>query len=126
MDDLKYRNFKKLRAVYEEHGKIIIGVDFDDTIFSLEKETEQSCQLVRKLLKECVPFSTICLYTVADNQSLSYKVALMREWGFKPDFINESPVKLGNGDKPFFNILLDDKAGLKEAYETLEEFQLRL
>ena len=35
------------------------------------------------------------------------------------DYINESPVL--NTRKPYYNILLDDRAGLEEAYFTLKE-----
>ena len=36
-----------------------------------------------------------------------------------PDYINESPLLPGT-KKPFFNILLDDRAGLESAYLVLK------
>lgn len=117
---------EKLLNAFDAHGKIIVGVDFDDTIFALDKRYTLLCAEVRALLKAVKPDAVICLYTVADNQSLQYKLELMKLWGIEPDFINESPVKLGNGVKPFFNILLDDKAGLVEAYNLLLKFKNEL
>lgn len=115
-------DLERLYEVYKKHGKIIIGVDFDDTIFALDPRREKMCEAVRTLLKQCSKYAKICLYTVADKHSLKYKVKLMEFWGISPDFVNESPIKLGDGSKPYFNVLLDDKAGLTESYELLNKF----
>lgn len=112
----------KLFNSYREHKKIIIGVDFDDTLFPLDDRWEKLCQLVRSELRATGSKATICLYTVADNQSIRYKLELMRLWGIPADYVNKSPIKLGNGEKPFFNLLLDDKAGLQESLSLLIEF----
>ncbi len=116
---------EKLISVYKEHGKIIIGVDFDDTIYPFTKVAyiEARCHMLTELLKELRDVATLCLYTVAATDVLHYKEYIMQLKGIKPDFINESPVKLGDGTKPFFNILLDDKAGLNEAIKTLVKFK---
>ena len=45
----------------------------------------------------------------------------MRLWGIEPEFVNESPIELGDGGKPFFNILIDDKAGFTEVYNLLHK-----
>jgi len=121
----KFR-FEKLLEAHKEHGKIIIGVDFDDTIFPLNQIYANRCANTRKLLQDLKEHAIICLYTVADEQSLKYKVELMRLWGITPDHINKSPVKLGDGGKPFFNVLLDDKAGLIETYNLLLNFKNQL
>lgn len=111
-----------LLTVYEEHGTIIVGVDFDDTIFPYNKRSKTQCETVREVLLQARPYITICLYTIADEQSLKYKLALMEMWGLTPDYVNESPVKM-SGPKPYFNLLLDDKAGLFEATSTLRKFK---
>jgi hypothetical protein len=118
----------KLLQIYKEHNNIIIGVDFDDTIFAIDPDNKKRCESLRLLLKECKAFSIICLYTVADPISLQYKIALMKEWGLTPDCINEGPLdhKWGNPKKPFFNLLLDDKSGLNETIKILQEFNLAL
>lgn len=121
-----YFRYNKLKEVYKEYSTIIVGVDFDDTLFALNDVYKDTSKAIRQLLLEAKPIITLCLYTVADDQSLKYKIALMEEWGIAPDYVNESPVKLGNGDKPFFNILLDDKAGLIESFELLREFNEKL
>ncbi len=123
----------KLKKSWDDHKSIIVGVDFDDTVFpfnNANKENVDRCALVRALLTtlksdindyggDCC----ICLYTVADAQSLPYKIEIMKLYGLEADFVNEGPLdeKWGNPKKPFFNILLDDKAGLNESIEVLEE-----
>lgn len=117
---------QKLVDAWKEHGSIIVGVDFDDTIFPLTPNDyiTNRCSIVQDLLIALLDLDSIilCLYTVSDNQSIQYKRTLMDLWKISPHKINNSPVSLGNGDKPFFNILLDDKAGLNETIEILQEF----
>lgn len=120
--EVSNKQLQKLNDIYFEHGSLIIGVDFDDTIFALDPQREVICNSIRKLIKECKVHSEICLYTVASNQDIKYKIELMKLWGIEPNYVNESSVKLGNGAKPFFNILLDDKAGLIESYNLLKKF----
>lgn len=114
---------KRLLDVYNEHGKIIVGLDFDDTVFPLNDLQSDICFKVRQLILGLQPDITICLYTISDAQSLKYKLALLNYWDIYPDYINESPVKFGDCIKPYFNILLDDKAGLPYTLEVLTKFK---
>jgi hypothetical protein len=116
----------KLIETYKQHGKIVVGVDFDDTVFPYtnSKFIEDRCKKVRELLLEIKEMISICLYTVSDEQTLKYKHHIMIQYGLDPDFINDSPVSPWKGSKKlFFNILLDDKAGLNETIEILTEFK---
>lgn len=120
---------EKLIGIWRVHGKIVVGVDFDDTVFPFtsSKHVEDRCEIARNLLKELKEHISLCLYTVADEQSMVYKLHIMREYGLVPDFVNESPVQpYGKTAKPFFNILLDDKAGLNETLEILTEFKQQI
>ena len=117
---------QKLINIYNEHGAIIVGCDFDDTVypFSNNKFIEDRCEVVKALLIELRDHIKICLYTVSDPETLQYKSHIMRLYGLDPDFINDSPVgPWKDSKKLFFNILLDDKAGLNEAIEILTEFK---
>lgn len=120
-------DLQKLYNVYKQHGKIIIGLDFDDTIFPLSsnKAVIDRCSLVVEAVKNHIIKThpdnkpIICLYTNSDEQSLVYKKFITEHtYRIPVDYVNESPVLTGNG-KPFFNILLDDKAGLNESYKRL-------
>lgn len=116
----------KLLDVYRKHGEIIVGLDFDDTVFPLTVSecVEERCARVRELIRSFDDGDLcICVYTVSDDSSLEYKKFILHSFGIYCDYINTSPVKIGNGAKPFFNILLDDKAGLNESIEILTEFK---
>lgn len=112
----------KLMEAFNRHGKIVIGVDFDDTFFTNVPELQKRCENVRSLLKEAMPFATICLWTVADPRSLDYKVEIMRLYGIPTQHPNSSPVEYPQSRKPYFNLLLDDNAGLRSAMGDLRTF----
>jgi len=117
---------QKLINTYSEHGYIIVGCDFDDTVYAFtnSKFIEDRCEKVKSLLLSIRDKIKICLYTVADSDTLQYKSHIMRLYGLAPDYINDSPVGPWKGSKKlFFNILLDDKAGLNETIEILTEFK---
>ena len=115
----------KLLAAEKKYGKIILGVDFDDTLYPYTDDdyTRQRTTQVRKLIKQVENRAVICLWTVANEWSIGYKTHICDTYGLRIDFINESPISHGEGvRKPHFNILLDDKAGLNETIKILEEF----
>jgi hypothetical protein len=122
---MRYETEKLIRT-FSEHRKIIIGLDFDDTIFPLtiSEYIEERCARVQSLIKSFKKEDIVlCIYTVSDNSSLKYKEFILHSLDINFDYVNRSPVIIGNGDKPFFNILLDDKAGLNESIEILTEFK---
>ena len=114
LDDRKAIN--RLKKEYLQHKKLIIGFDFDNTIYDYHKENLELTPIIN-LLKRCSKLKFImCLYTIDNN--LYFKRTHTRMLGINIDYVNTSPVILGNG-KPYFNILLDDRAGLSASYNIL-------
>ena len=114
LDDRKAIN--RLKKEYLQHKKLIIGFDFDNTIYDYHKENLELTPIIN-LLKRCSKLKFImCLYTIDNN--LYFKRTYTRMLGINIDCVNTSPVILGNG-KPYFNILLDDRAGLSASYNIL-------
>lgn len=116
----------RLISEYERHQNIIIGVDFDDTINdTFERGHKQIPILVGMLRQLQSEFNcTLCVWTANVNEEL-----VRTTWdalGLKVDYYNESPLKLFNTAKPYFNILLDDRAGLDSAFKTLTELFIYL
>lgn len=115
---------------YEEHKNIILGLDFDNTIFALDDSYKEVCtKVMDKLLDLKSKYAlVICLFTVTDEQSLKYKLEILKSHGIGPHYINESPVKPhGDCKKPYFNLYLDDKAGLESALLAMDHLiNLRL
>ena len=110
----------RLKGDYLKHGNLIIGCDFDDTIFDLYGQGFDMTPII-DLLKICHNLGfTLCLWSaLTDDWSLSYKKEICRLSGIKFHYFNESPV-MNESRKPHFNILLDDRAGLSAAYNILK------
>lgn len=118
---------EKLVRIYKEHGSIVVGLDFDNTIFPLSDDirVELRCDDVRALIHKIRPKIKLCLWTVAADWSLKYKVVITEElYSIELDAINASTMydEPDSIRKPFFNLLLDDNAGLDEAMSILREF----
>ena len=62
----------------------------------------------------------LILFTAKEkDEDLTPIVEECRKQGYEPDYVNESPVM--NTRKPYYNILLDDRAGLGQAVMILNE-----
>lgn len=107
---------QRLLKEYYEHGSLIIGVDFDNTIYDCHKKGFKFPALI-SLLQSCSNAGfTLCPFTANNNHSLVTEVFNSIDVDIYT--INKSPVEF-DSRKPFFNILLDDRAGLSSAYTAL-------
>lgn len=111
----------RLKCEYHKYKKLVIGFDFDNTIFDVHNEGID-CSDIISLLQEAKKIGFIlCLYTAELRSDwLDWKVKYCEHFGIKPDYVNESPLLQGT-DKPFFNLLLDDRAGLQSAFSILQK-----
>lgn len=110
---------ERLIKEYDEHKALVIGFDFDNTIYDVHDNGGDYTGVIN-LLKRCKALGfKLCLYTAElDEERLKWKILYCKYKGIEPDYINESPLINGT-KKPFFNILLDDRAGLEDAYYNL-------
>lgn len=109
---------QRLVSDYMNYGNLIVGVDFDDTI--RDYETGKIIDEVVDLLKEASRNNfIICLYTCREDRKLVEALNFCKGIGLQIDYVNCSPVLPGLR-KPFFNILLDDRAGLVDTTELLK------
>ena len=115
------RIIDRLKNELEKYEFLIVGFDFDDTIYDYHNKG-YTYDYVINLLKEAKELGFIlCLYTVElDPDKLEWKINYCKNLGIEPDYVNKSPVMIST-TKPFFNVLLDDRAGLYESYCTLKE-----
>ena len=125
--------FNKVKKSYEEYGTIILGVDFDNTIFPLEESEEitdrcnEVLQTIIDLRKKFKKNIAICLYSIGDEASIKYKCEIMKLRKIAPDYVNSSPLDSKfNCRKPYFDILLDDKSGLNETLEVTKQLLVEL
>lgn len=104
---------QRLITEYERHNNIIIGVDFDDTINDTFNKGHVNIPVLVDVLKQLQQdFNcTLCVWTA--NQDESKVRTRWEELGLRIDHYNTSPLAdKFPGPKPYFNILLDDRAGL--------------
>lgn len=105
---------------YYKYGDLIVAFDFDNTIFNYNGAADRTFFDVTHLLQECSALGfTMVLFTAnEDEDKLNICRTYCRSNEIRIDYINESPVM--NTRKPYYNILLDDRAGLEEAYGILK------
>lgn len=121
----------RLKREFREHKSLVIGFDFDNTIFDYHEKGLELNPVI-ELLARCSDLGfTMCLYSLTSPSdkiginSLQNKVRFCNNLEIKVHHVNESPLLHSNQDpsapyKPFFSILLDDRAGLPSAYTILK------
>lgn len=109
---------------WRQHGKVIIGVDFDNTIspyFTFDNADDIKRVIdVLKLAKSVGAF--IVIFTACNNDRYEHIKQYCQKIGLNIDSINQNPIELpyGKNGKIYANIFIDDRAGLNEALNILE------
>lgn len=114
----------RLLREYNQHKSLIVAVDFDDTIFDYHKRGHTYDGVIFLLQRGCALNFKYVIYTARGPEDWEeMKTYFKEKVGCSANFVNCNPIPLpfGNWGKMYYNILLDDRAGLKEAYETLKE-----
>jgi hypothetical protein len=111
---------ERLIENWMEHNRIIIAVDFDNTIYDFYNKG-YTYDYVISLLKECKDMNcTLILLTCCDESKYNFILGECNKIGVKIDYINKSPEYIPyHSNKIYYNILLDDRAGLRSAYDIL-------
>lgn len=115
---------KRLHKEYKKHPKLIIACDFDDTVYDFHKLGALHERAIN-VVKQCAALGFyVVLWTAAAPERFNFMKKHMQDNGIHVDAINENPIKLpfGNNGKIYYNILLDDRAGLGQALDALEIF----
>ena len=112
-------NLERLRKEYNDYKSLYIAFDFDNTVFDYH-QVGDTYPIVEKLLTECKQLGfKLILFTANEDEKLEKAIQYCTEHGYAPDYINESPIMKTR--KPFYNLLLDDRAGLGESIKLLSE-----
>ena len=110
----------RLYREYNEHGSLIIAVDFDDTIYDFHGKGYVYPEVIEMLHKASIWNMKIVIYTA--NQDYEKIEKHCKENGIKIEGINvQLLTQFENSGKLYYNILLDDRAGLKTAVYQLNE-----
>lgn len=118
----------RLLRQYKDHPRLIIAIDFDDTIFDINFSGKPS-QTILNIIKRCQKHNFyITIYTAREAKDFFFIAEYMSLQGIIIDSINANPIPLqhGNSGKMYYNLLLDDKAGLGQAYLILDTLLAQL
>lgn len=116
----KNKCIERLSDEWFIHGKIIIAYDFDNTVYDYYNMGLKFNKVI-DLLKECRNEAHFIVFTsCGENHKFIEKYLNFNDIPF--DKINENMdfIKF-NGRKVYYNILLDDRAGLNSAYKILKK-----
>jgi len=111
----------RLYCEWKKHPKLIIAVDFDDTVFDFHNRNQVHDNVIN-LLHECKKEGFyIVVFTASKPERYDFIKDYMEMKGIEIDGINKNVIELpyGNNGKIYYNILLDDRAGLFQAVTIL-------
>ena len=122
---------KSLERLLEESKtkNLIVAFDFDNTlykykvdapIFYSENVEDLYYKSILDLLLRCQNLNmTLILFTTENvNNKLKDKIKFCKQIGLNIEYVNKSPI-MTKTKKPYYNILLDDRAGLEQSFTEL-------
>ena len=113
---------ERLLMEWVKHRQLIIAYDYDNTVFDYHN-TGQSFDYIIELLQKCDKIGAkFIVYSCSPESRHPEMHNYLDAKGLRADYINKPHVELADGTgKIFFNILLDDRAGLRSAYIILDK-----
>lgn len=116
----KEQQVERLRSEVAAHGSLFVAFDFDNTIFDYHKQGFDYSGVI-SLLRRCseMGHKMILLTSNEDEEKLAFIRYYCRSFGIRIDYVNENPEVCPGCRKPYYNILIDDRAGMNEACEIL-------
>jgi len=112
----------RLVKEWKEHGKIIVAVDFDDTISQWNLDPFDPTDVIDVLNVAKETGAYIVIFTACRPDRYDEIKTYCDSVGLEIDTINKTPISLpyGNDSKIYANIFIDDRAGLNESLNILE------
>lgn len=117
---------KYIERLYNEwisYDRIIVAVDWDDTLSPWKLNSKEECYPVWDLLKKVKSTGAyIVIFTACKEDRYNEIKKECDLGGLDIDSINKNPIDLpyGNNTKIYANIFIDDRAGLQQAMDILE------
>ena len=110
----------RLRNEYNKYGQLIIAYDFDYTVHSYREET-WTYEFVMTLLREWRPYAKFVVFTASPITRYAYIKTYLKTHNLPYDKVNEEVFERQRSRKIYYNVFLDDRAGLGETAEILTE-----
>lgn len=118
---------KYVQRLFDEwkmHGKLVVAVDYDDTIFPYRLNDDEDVKDTIELVKDVHRVGAYIVIFTASNKARHQEIVdYCSKMDIPCDAINQNPIKLpyGNEGKIYYNINLCDRSGLAEAKRILKE-----
>jgi hypothetical protein len=116
----------RLILEYNRHGNVCIAFDYDNTLFDCHGNSPKNMQACLDLMKRCQDKNIdLVLWTCSNKDRWININSYLGTKGIHKYWINETKDKykiVESSPKPFFSLLLDDRAGLGSAMRTLSIF----
>lgn len=123
-DPFIYRENAKRRLVeeYKKYGKLIIAYDFDYTVHNYREEDTYTYDVVMNLLREWRPYAKLVVFSASPESRFDYIKEYLNNHHVPFDAINEDIIaRPYETRKIYYNVFLDDRAGLGEVVQILTE-----
>ena len=109
--------YQRLKDDYRKHGSLFVAYDYDNTVFDYHSKGIDYSPII-SLIRTCKALGfTMIVFTGNEGEKLELIKQDLMQRKIPFDLMNENP--LMKTRKPYYNILLDDRAGLKEAFDLL-------
>ena len=112
--------YQRLLSEYEKYGSLVVAYDFDNTVYDFHKVGNTYTQVINLLRALKSIGCYLIIFTANEDQHFVEKYC--EEQNIPYDAINQNPPFYSSkARKIYYNILLDYRAGLKEAYDLLNK-----
>ena len=118
-----YNNYVVIRLIqeWEKYGRIIIAYDFDNTVFDYHGVGDTFPRVISLLRRAKELGAYLILTTCCDDSEIPRIREYLERNNIPCDIINDNaPFIPFKSRKIYYNLLLDDRAGLPSASDDLE------
>lgn len=113
---------KRLLDQHARTPRLLLAVDFDSTLFDFHCLGETYSRAIKLVRRAQAAGFYITIFTASRPDRYPFIIEHCASLDIRVDAINQNVIEspFGNDGKIFFNLLLDDRAGLGQALDTLE------
>lgn len=112
----------RLLNEWEKYGMLIIAYDYDNCVFDYGNRGDKFDNVIALIRKVKKMGCHLVVFTSCDETRYSEIKKYLNDNNIPFDSINETPDFIPfKGRKVYYNVLLDDRAGLSSAFNVLKE-----
>lgn len=116
----KEHALQRLIREYKTYQSLVIAYDFDNTVYDYHQQGWEFTDMIQ-LLRELKAIGCYLIIFTA-NEDIKFVANYCKTKNIPFDAINEQPpFYKSSSRKIYYNALLDDRAGLRQTYDTLKE-----